>query len=61
MARFSKISRMNQHVRELQAAGEERPTGGSDLQSGTEVPDQRWDAKPQCRRKRERSRGKVRI
>lgn len=39
---------MNQNVQQLQTTGEERQTGGSDLQQWREIPDEEWDAKSLC-------------
>lgn len=57
----SRLSRVNEHVQELQTTGEGRRTGGVGLQSGPEVPHQGWDAEPHCHRKRKRRGGKVRV
>lgn len=58
---MSRSSRASEHVQELQAACEGRPTGGGGLQSGPEIPHQAWDAKPHDHRKRKRRGGKVRL
>lgn len=58
---MSRYNRVSEHVQQIQAAREGRPTGGGGLQSRPEVPHQAWDAKPQYHRKRKRRGGKVRI